>query len=178
MIKTPLRVYHYTNEVPEQLKNRTQATTPNAKPSGLWVSDCDRGDGWLAFCESEQFRYTSLKNRLLIDLDLTDILCLRSVIEIDIFTEEYGQEVEFGISPKRYIRWAAVASSYKGILISPYQFDRRFDGIASNWYYGWDCASGCIWDTSAILSHAADASWTHKGDPSETHSEVIEEATR
>lgn len=42
------------------------------------------------------------------------------------------------------IDWKAVAKEYDGIEIDPYQYERRFsEGFL--WYYGWDCASGCVW---------------------------------
>ena len=47
------------------------------------------------------------------------------------------------------IDWAEVASKYDGIIISPYQWSLRLD-MEMMWYYGWDCASGCIWNISAI----------------------------
>ena len=30
-------------------------------------------------------------------------------------------------------------------------FARRLD-METRWYYGWDCASGCVWDASAVQS--------------------------
>lgn len=45
--------------------------------------------------------------------------------------------------------WIDVASRYSGIEIAPYQWKRRIHP-STFWYYTWDCASGCIWDLSAI----------------------------
>jgi len=36
-----------------------------------------------------------------------------------------------------------VSKEYDGIEIAPYQWDARLSLI---WYYGWDVASGCIWN--------------------------------
>lgn len=40
-----------------------------------------------------------------------------------------------------------VRQDYAGIEISPYQYECRFE---LTWYYGWDVASGCVWDKEAI----------------------------
>ena len=45
------------------------------------------------------------------------------------------------------IDWPKVASHYDGIEICPYLYDMRMD---SDWYYGWDVASGCVWSASGI----------------------------
>jgi hypothetical protein len=45
------------------------------------------------------------------------------------------------------IDWNKVAEEYQGIIIAPYRWEHRLDMM---WYYGWDCASGCIWDSKAI----------------------------
>ena len=45
--------------------------------------------------------------------------------------------------------WPGVAAEgWAGIEIAPYIWARRLDGPA-RWYYGWDAASGCIWDPTA-----------------------------
>ena len=48
-----------------------------------------------------------------------------------------------------FIDWPKVAERYDGIIIAPYQWSRRLDGPM--WYYGWDCASGCVWRARAVL---------------------------
>lgn len=40
-----------------------------------------------------------------------------------------------------------VAKDYDGIEIAPYQESLRYD---LEWYYGWDVASGCIWNFEGI----------------------------
>lgn len=47
------------------------------------------------------------------------------------------------------IDWKKVTEEYQGIIISPYIWQRRL-APHTMWYYGWDVASGCIWDTDAI----------------------------
>jgi hypothetical protein len=47
------------------------------------------------------------------------------------------------------IEWRKVAERFDGIIIAPYIWQRRLD-LESSWYYSWDCASGCIWNASAV----------------------------
>ena len=49
------------------------------------------------------------------------------------------------------IDWPWVSKSYKGIVIPNYIWSRRLEP-GHMWYYVWDCASGCVWDTSAITN--------------------------
>jgi hypothetical protein len=48
-----------------------------------------------------------------------------------------------------YINWPKVAQDYSGIEICPYQWKFRLNYM---WYYGWDVASGCIWNQNALNS--------------------------
>ena len=51
------------------------------------------------------------------------------------------------------IDWKKAARKYGGLIITPYQWDMRFELL---WYYGWDCASGVIWGTKQIESFELD----------------------
>ena len=45
------------------------------------------------------------------------------------------------------IDWELIQKEgYGGIEICPYNWGWR----SQNWYYGWDVASGCVWDSSSI----------------------------
>ena len=46
-----------------------------------------------------------------------------------------------------HIDYKRVGAAYAGIEISPYLYERRYDSMH---YYGWDVASGCIWNEIAI----------------------------
>ena len=43
--------------------------------------------------------------------------------------------------------WYCHGDKYDGIEINPYQFEARYQ---YTWYYGWDIASGCIWNLSGV----------------------------
>lgn len=116
------------------------------KPVGLWY-DVD-GD-WQRWCEAESFR-TGDFHAYALTVNPASILTLATCREIDQFTFEY--RVRTGAEYRRdYIDWRRVASEYDGIEIAPYQWDRRLD-YHTRWYYGWDCASGCLWRPTGLLS--------------------------
>jgi hypothetical protein len=86
----------------------------------------------------------------LIKLNKSNILELRSEEDILAFGEKYA----FGIggssfSASMYIDWAKVSNDYAGVEICPYQYGLRMDG-RTGWYYGWDVASGCVWDPAGV----------------------------
>lgn len=124
------------------------------KTPGLWVS-VEGEDDWLSWCRAEQWRLTSFKYATLVLLaNDAKILRLKSSREIDRFTKEY---VTFSSGPHRYTRdvdWPRIRSLYQGLIIAPYCWDRRLAEHTS-WYYGWDCASGVIWDAKAVASLVA-----------------------
>lgn len=78
-----------------------------------------------------------------------DVLHLSTCAQLDEFTAEFrvGGLFQADRGGLGGIAWTAVADRWDGIIIAPYQWTRRYD-LA--WYYGWDCASGCIWNLDAI----------------------------
>lgn len=134
----------------EDLTGKRQKPQPDYKPKGLWISD----DGaWKEWCQDESFNLECLafEADIILKPD-AKILTLSSVIDLDAFHDKYkapildipGMKKIFGI------KWNEVAKDYQGIVIAPYIWERRLEGEAHTWYYGWDVASGCIWDKDAI----------------------------
>lgn len=129
-----------------------QSPKPHFKPHGLWVSVDEGSFSWPDYIESSD----SWAHRLRVVHDVrlardARILLIATVEDFDAFAGHYGRS-ERTAPPgyHYYIAWKAVAEVYQGIVIAPYRYDRRFDG--GLWYYGWDCASGCIWDADAIAA--------------------------
>jgi hypothetical protein len=124
--------------------------TFSRKPAGLWVS-VDGEQDWKEWCESEKFSVDKLTIRHRVVLrDKAPILTLASAQEILEFQDTYGKpDILNELIQSKYmaIDWPRVATEYAGIIIAPYQWCLRMDLM---WYYSWDCASGCIWDISAI----------------------------
>lgn len=150
---------HYASE-PREIDAREyiQAEdTPYDKPNGFWISVKGQDD-WPSWCISEQFAEERLKYRHRVTLqEGHNIKILNNEKDIDLFEESYS--TEFGSSSisrhqMMVIRWPLVASLYDGILIPRYLWSMRF----RNWYYGWDCASGCVWNTDVIRIESVEES--------------------
>ncbi|MGU3668454.1 hypothetical protein ACLBX9_30095 [Methylobacterium sp. A49B] len=144
---------HYSDRLTSHVYSVRQSLMPGFKPHGLWAS-VDAGNiSWPDYVEAEGEAYL-YRLRIVHDVRLaTDarVLLLGTVEDFDAFAGEYGRTERFVPSDYHmYIDWKAVAEAYQGIVIAPYRYDRRFDG--GLWYYGWDCASGCIWDAAAIVA--------------------------
>ena len=120
------------------------------KPVGLWVSDeANPSTGWAEWCRNNEVRVECLAVATEVKL-ARDHRCLiiGSPEELDQFA------LRFGCNSARWraggkIDWRQVAQQYQGIIITPYLWARHWAEHCF-WYYGWDCASGCIWDADAI----------------------------
>jgi len=164
-IVTEVHGEHQTNG--NSLNPKKLGHSLSSKPNGFWVSDETRGAyGWRSWCRDERFRSFAMRYEHEVILSPNaKILYLRSPEDIDRFTKRYGYDNLSRLTYKdgtpllpnrtwqRFdaIDWHRVAKRYHGIIITPYQWSRRLDGGA-NWYYTWDCASGCIWNRRAIQS--------------------------
>lgn len=147
-----MKLIHYSYAPLEELRFIDQAGD-TFKPRGLWVSDDDCPDNWRVWCESENFRPNSLKYRNEITLKLdANVIFLRCAEDIDEFTRNWALHPFSGIRSNQWIDWEMVRASFQGIIATPYIWERRLSYGANDamWYYSWDCASGCIWDPSAI----------------------------
>lgn len=125
------------------------------KPSGLWVSAKGEYD-WPWWCLAEEFG----KERLLFRHTVTlkpdaNILVLDTEAKMHGFNHDYSggygnvRKSLADILERQSKDWVRVANDYDGILIAPYHWSLRLESEFS-WYYGWDCASGCIWNLDAI----------------------------
>ena len=143
------RLVHYSKTTLTSVRSACQEVGPTtylAKPNGLWVSVEGNGDGWRDWCEEEDFALDSFEYAHEIRLsDRAKILHLENAVGLDLFHSNYRFEGGRSFS----LNWGLVAQTYDGIIIAPYIRSRRLSGDAA-WYYGWDCASGCIWNAKAI----------------------------
>jgi hypothetical protein len=162
--------YHWASD-PVKLRTKDYPQCGHPKPNGLWF---DVNGSWKRWCDAAQFRLENLRYRHTVTLlDTSRILFLRHARDVDAFTGEYGRNLAghirllqstedndafarrygrdlFGEIQRQfsnYIMWAEVAERYSGIIINPYSRARSQTYL---WYYGWNCAGGCIWDTSVI----------------------------
>lgn len=152
-------LYHYT-EKPFQIDPNFQIDPERAgillenmrvgiKPIGLWLSVDFSEYNWPSWCLEEGFGFERLRYRNKIHLsDKANILYLESDDEILEFSEQFHNE-NTPLKLRGYIDWTKVASQYDGIIISSYSWGLRCD-LRTLWYYGWDCASGCVWNTDVL----------------------------
>ena len=131
-------------------KMNTKQRDSGPKPMGLWYCV---GFGWLDFTTSDFTTFYTIGNRVHafeISLDGLNILKITSYDELLKFEDAYlvsNEEDVYKSMRKFDIDWARVAENYDGIEIAPYIHKARMGHM---WYYGWDVASGCIWNTSNL----------------------------
>ena len=153
-----MRLLHYTEEEFELEPRKYSQRKPDwqNKPPGLWVSVEGEYD-WKYWCEAEEFHLEGLKVSYEVVLkEDANILHLKTPEQIINLRLEYPwikpqwrDEVGTKLCGSYEIDWEKMMGKYQGIIIAPYQFSCRMHND-SCWYYGWDCASGCIWDLSCI----------------------------
>jgi len=145
-----VKLIHFSDKIVKSFKSVKQYNDLDSigKPKGFWVSD-EEDYGWKQWCEAEEFRLEKLKYAHEIELeDNHNLLFITSLEQFDIFNKRYTIKLHSIIDG---IDWVKVSSIYDGIIITPYLWERRLD-FSSRFYYGWDCASGCIWHSKAVKS--------------------------
>lgn len=124
------------------------------KPIGLWISDED-DYGWKEWCEYNSPDYLGEHAYEIILVYDANILYLKTVQDIEAFTYMYRLDDDlYGMNTYDHvlaIDWDKLAKEYDGIIITPYHSMWTF-GTSAVWYMGWDVASGCIWNSKAILA--------------------------
>lgn len=117
------------------------------KPQGLWITPRASADNWYDWCLRNDFHRDRLQWETSVALDPgSELLLISTPFQLAEFNAEY-------LAPRAVylewdgIDWPLVSTRYPGILITPYLGSCRFD---YPWYGGWDCASGCVWDSSAV----------------------------
>ena len=159
------RKYHFTDRPIEKIKNSRFVTDPkNLKPIGLWyswggawplylLSEYARGGGCGRECEWVMCRLNLTRLIYEIDIDLSNVLKIRTKKDFRQFCQRYG-ELSSEAKSLHYnspfeIKWDDVKNDYYGIDIK-YNEDMSVDHF---WYHRWDCHSGCIWNKRAIRGH-------------------------
>ncbi len=153
-----MRLIHYSTRHLEAVEGRSQdegrAAIRCDKPNGLWVSVEGEYD-WPAWCRSEGFRTEKLVSATHVVLHRdARILHIDTAAGLALFSREYRRmppnESDLPLNLLKVgVDWSRIARTYQGIIIAPYQWAMRLDSDAE-WYYSWDCASGCLWDASAV----------------------------
>ncbi len=130
------------------------------KPNGLWVSD-EEDHGWRTWCNDNDYGHGEGAFDHAYEVKLApnaNILYIKNALELLKFTHEYKAKSPMNGTRAGVVReyeivydidWPRVMEKYQGIIITPYIWELRLEMLTS-WYYGWDCASGCIWDAEAV----------------------------
>jgi hypothetical protein len=129
-----------------ELEQRTFAQRVTMKPSGFWYGF---GSEWIDWCRHEMPNWTG-KYIYGVDVDNINILRITTHMELMQFSREYQSDVSdtgYRRDAGEAIDWKMVANKYDGIEINPYQFEARMQYM---WYYGWDIASGCVWNLKNV----------------------------
>ena len=123
---------------------RPMEQSTGMKPKGLWYS-C--GDEWIDWVSGEMPEWLAAANYLYeieISDDVYEIVSAKGLMQ---FENLYGVPMGGGMLQ---IDWKKVQDDgWAGIQICPYRSEARY---SSMWYYGWDVASGCIWDPAGLQS--------------------------
>jgi hypothetical protein len=153
-----MKLSHYSVKRIRKIRNAEQPSQPDMKPRGLWLS-VDGADDWPEHCRKTKWGPIGERRKVIryrVELDHSRVLVLDTAASLVRFSDKYARftlhprlqaPVEFKLAI--WIDWKAVAEKYAGIIIAPYQWVCR---IELPWYYPWDCASGCIWDATAVRS--------------------------
>lgn len=141
------------------------------KPDGLWYSASTGDDGWVEWCKEADFRGEYLKHQHELIIDTSKILLITTSDQLHQLLVEYPTLSYAHYNAVLYSKrmrtvptfdWAPLQKDYSGIEISPYLYQWRMplcpiigikypvpqEGVM--WYYAWDCASGVIWDLTAV----------------------------
>lgn len=110
--------------------------TVDMKPSGLWYGI---GRSWLDFVAGD---FTAAAHEYLYKFEINRERLLR-IDDYPAFDTTWHTHRDTAY----FMDWPTIAEKFAGIEIAPYLYQRRLEAL---WYYGWDCASGCIWDKDVI----------------------------
>lgn len=124
------------------------------KPTGFWVSVKGETD-WREWCLDNDFSSDSLnfphevklkESARILHIDSEDAL---RRLDDDLPIHPDMARYDGSYISRVWVDWHDVIAEYDGIIIAPYIWECRMD---IDWYYGWDCASGVIWNIDVIES--------------------------
>lgn len=157
---------HYSQQPFPDLVTKRLIPDNRHSPGGLWLTDESANRSWkhvvscgaksdpvewLKFAQSTCYKtYFQI-----ISQELVNVKHIKNRDELLQFTQDYGDLEPRACHPEQkpglHIQWEQVRQDYKGILIIPYlaSMSHRACKPETHWYR-FDCASGCIWDTSCL----------------------------
>lgn len=151
------------------------------KPHGLWYGF---NESWMDWCSGEMSHWLQPYIYEILTDD-SKILRITNEQEMEAFENEYhdvpdhvrniyevangkkwrsiddSDMYRFGRRSVNFIAWGRVAEKYGALEVVPYIWEKRLESM---WYYGWDCASGCIWSKDVITDVKLIAAYDDKSD--------------
>lgn len=116
------------------------------KPNGIWYQIDGSWESWVSI-EMPDWLVEN-NNKYELDIDMSNVLVLDTLDKMYSFNTKYkvldGERLLF-----ESIDWNRLSLDYDGIEIPFYMYSLRMNADF-HWYYSWDVASGCIWNTSII----------------------------
>lgn len=155
-----MNLAHYTREPmafdPHREYEQLEPHSEFGKPEGFWVSIKGEDDWHSWVSENMDAERLNFEHRVTL-AESARVHVIDSESALAAFTGTYAVQTEWtrrwywreGDKRKWPIDWREVAKDADGVIVTPYQWPCR---NAFDWYYTWDCASGCIWNLSAIAS--------------------------
>lgn len=154
------RIHISVDPIQRFIKKRKQKI--DRKPKGLWFGIDDSWISWslenyfmgcnhiyeVILDEEKILRIDNWKDFLEFEKEYEGIPEWKKSLEHFRREREFDlQYPEIAIHARRFtfcdhIDFPRFAQKYRGIEISPFRYERHLE---SPWYYGWDCASGCVW---------------------------------
>lgn len=145
-----MKLAHYSKLHKMVPVSRQQSHYPNMKPNGLWVSDDDANYIWpdVVLDKKLSTKHLAYRHRVMLSKGAR-IKYIHTPEQLDEFTVAFEAGLPWNGKTSFAMMWNLIAERYQGIVITPYIELRRYHQM-TNWYWPWDCASGCIWDVDAI----------------------------
>lgn len=143
-ITSDMRI-HLSKDHISELEKRQYIQKHGDKPDGFWYGF---GNEWIDWTEIAGPEY---KGEYVYEVDIngSNVLQIKDYSEFIEFTKEYGSREQIAPGIIFSIDWPRIELKYDGIEINPYIGQVRHN-TKTIWYYGWDVASGCIWNLNKV----------------------------
>lgn len=143
----------HMSKKPFELEHRTYTQKIDVKPQGFWYGF---GSEWIDWCRAEMPDWVG-KYVYSVDIGNANVFKINDNHNLSKFGRLWRGYLHPEIQEERMlvsmINWKEFVQEekYDGIEINPhqnYQDEKR--GYLHMWYYGWDVASGCVWNLNGV----------------------------
>lgn len=126
------------------------ARPDDIKPGGFWYGVNLDWIRWLmdqGYEDDSSWMHPFLYE---IEIDESRVLKIATQQEFADLNRDYDQRADWiGYGKHHVLDWVRLKQGFAGLEISPYRHE-VMGSLDCFWYHGWDCASGVVWDVSAI----------------------------